>query len=363
MRTVPGLCCFLILFQLQARATGDTVNLFFAGDVMQHSPQVGAAFEKGSYNYEPCFRYVKNEISAADLALANLETPMGGKPYSGYPRFSAPDEIASALKDTGFDVLVTANNHSCDRNGKGIGRTIRMLDSFGITHTGMFADAAERTQRYPLLVEKNDFKIAILNYTYGTNGIPVDRPYIVNLIDTGTIANDIETAKSSAPDVIIACLHWGTEYARKPDETQKKLADLLIHKGVHLIIGSHPHVVQHMEKRYAANGRCNGVIAYSLGNFVSNQSNVNTDGGAVLRVSIVRDSTGTFVADAEYGLVWVYKPVENNKRKYFILPAAEYENNSSFMDAAHQKKLKTFMDNSRKLLNEENVGIREFRFR
>ena len=363
MKRVSGLCCFLILFQLQAGATVDTVNLLFAGDVMQHSPQVSAAFENGNYNYEPCFRYVKNEIEAAELSLANLETPLGGKPYSGYPRFSAPDEIALALKDTGFDVLVTANNHSCDKNGKGIGRTIKMLDSFDITHTGMFADAAERSEKYPLLIEKNGFKIVILNYTYGTNGIPADRPYIVNLIDTGTIAKDIEMAKLSAPDLIIACMHWGTEYARKPDETQKQIADFLFYNGIHLIIGSHPHVIQHMEKRYSANGRCKGVIAYSLGNFVSNQSNINTDGGAVLRVSIVRDSTGTFIAEAEYGLVWVYKPVENRKRKYFILPAAEYENNSSFMDTTHQKKLKTFLDSARKLLNEENIGVREFRFR
>ncbi|MDR2562362.1 MAG: CapA family protein [Prevotellaceae bacterium] len=362
MKKVTGLACFLILFQLQLRATGDTVNLLFVGDVMQHLPQVNAAFEEGNYNYEPCFRYVKNEIEAAGLALANLETPLGGKPYSGYPRFSAPDQIASALKETGFDVLLTANNHSCDRNGKGIGRTIKMLDSFGIKHTGMFANADERAERYPLMVEKNGFRIAILNYTYGTNGIPVDKPYVVNLIDTGTMVKDLETAKLAAPDLIIAYLHWGTEYARKPNENQKELADFLYCKGVHLIIGSHPHVIQHIEKRYQANGRCRGVIAYSLGNFVSNQSNTNTDGGAVLRVSIVKDSTGTFVAEAEYALVWVYKPVENRKRKYFILPAAEYENNSSFMDLTHQKKLKTFIDSSRKLLNEENIGVKEFRF-
>jgi poly-gamma-glutamate synthesis protein (capsule biosynthesis protein) len=335
--------------------------LIFAGDVMQHSPQFnGALRADGVYDFEPCFRLIKGEIAAADLAIANLELPLAGKPYSGYPMFSGPDEIAMELKKTGFDVLVTANNHSCDKGAKGVERTVTMLDSFGIIHTGVFRSKEERAERYPLIVDVKNFKVAVLNYTYGTNGMSAGA-MPVNMIDSVQIIEDIETARLASPDIIIAFMHWGDEYKRYPNDEQKKLTDIFFRNGVNLVIGAHPHVVQSMEKRYTADGKCDKLVAYSLGNFVSNQSFVNTDGGAILKVNMLKDDTGVRIIRAGYNLIWVYKPKENGKTRHYILPVADYENALEKLDATFQKKINRFANNARTLLNKENIGVGEYR--
>ena len=140
------------------------LSLVFVGDIMQHDSQISDAYDKetGAYDYKPCFQYIKPYIEAADVAIGNLEVTLAGRPYKGYPQFSAPDEVLVALKDLGLDVLVTANNHCVDRGKAGLERTIDMLDSFNIPHTGTFKDRAERDKRYPLIVERQGFKLAIL---------------------------------------------------------------------------------------------------------------------------------------------------------------------------------------------------------
>ncbi len=148
------------------------ITLLFAGDLMQHKPQINAArTPEGTYDYSPCFSLVKEQISKADIAIGNLEVPIGGKPYGGYPAFCAPDEYLYAIKEAGFDVLLTGNNHCLDRGKKGLERTILMLDSLQIPYAGTYKNEDERRQRYPLFIRKNGFHIAFLNYTYGTNGI------------------------------------------------------------------------------------------------------------------------------------------------------------------------------------------------
>jgi poly-gamma-glutamate synthesis protein (capsule biosynthesis protein) len=342
-------------------ANNDAITLIFAGDVMQHSTQFkGALRSDGVYDFEPCFKFIKDEILSADLAIANLEVPLGGKPYSGYPAFSGPDEIATDLKKIGFDVLVTANNHSCDKGSKGVKRTIDILDSFGIVHTGMFRNEDERTEKYPLIITVKNFKIAILNYTYSTNGMNA-KPFLINRIDSVQILEDIKTAKSSSPDIIITLMHWGNEYERYPSDEQKKLTDMFFLNGVNLVIGAHPHVIQSMEKRYSANGRCDKLVAYSLGNFVSNQPFPNTDGGAILKVSIVKDELNPKIAWAGYNLIWVYKPKENGKTRHYILPVADYENKTEKLSAPFLKEISFFAKNARLLLNKENIGIGEYR--
>ena len=179
----------------------DTLSLLFAGDLMQHQGQINAArTATGGYDYSSYFEYVKDEIQSADFAIANLEVTLGGKPYKGYPAFSAPDEYLTAIHNAGFNVLITANNHSLDRGRKGLERTIQLIDSLKIPHAGTYLNAEERENKYPLLLEKKGFRIAILNYTYGTNGIPVTPPNIVNYIDTTIISKDIEASKTLNPD-------------------------------------------------------------------------------------------------------------------------------------------------------------------
>ena len=173
---------------------------------MQHGEQIKAARTPSGYNYTNCFKHVKEEISRADIAIGNLEVTLGGKPYAGYPSFSAPDEYLHAIQEAGFDVLLTANNHCLDRQRKGLERTLLMLDSLQIPSVGTYRHAEERQKRYPLLIEKNGFRIALLAYTYDTNGLRPQAPNIVNYIDKEQIKADILKARQMKPDAIIACI-------------------------------------------------------------------------------------------------------------------------------------------------------------
>src|SRR5690606_7460004 len=243
----------LVLFTASTAIAQDTtrLSLLFMGDIMQHDSQIADAYDEstGAYNYDPCFQYIKPYVEAVDVAIGNLEVTLAGKPYKGYPQFSAPDELLVALKKMGLDVIVTANNHSVDRGKPGLERTIDMLDSFKIVHTGTFKTAAEKQRDHPLIVERLGFRLAILNYTYGTNGLPVKAPNIVNMLDTAAIAADLRLAKSLNPDAIIVFPHWGIEYQSLPSKDQKRVADVCFKYGAHLVIGSHPHVLQPMEWR------------------------------------------------------------------------------------------------------------------
>ena len=160
------------------------VTLLFAGDLMQHDGQIKAARTADGYDYTDVFARVKPEVSRYDIAVANFEVTLAGPPYKGYPCFSAPDEYLRAIIDAGFDVMLTSNNHSCDTRAKGLERTIVMMDSLKMPHLGTYRHQKEREQNYPFIIERNGIRIAMLNFTYGTNGIPVPPPYIVNLEDT-----------------------------------------------------------------------------------------------------------------------------------------------------------------------------------
>ena len=272
----------------------DTLTLMFIGDVMSHSPQVDAArLPDGTYDYAPCYRFLAPYIASADICIANMEVPLAGSPYTGYPQFSCPDAMMSQLFDTGVDVFLTANNHTCDKGGKGIQRTIHVMDSLGIPHVGTYLDSTDFQQRNPLIVEKNGFRIAVLNYTYGTNGIPAPNPFIVNLLDSTAIARDIARARELKADYIVVMPHWGIEYERKQNKGQKSYANYMYECGADMVIGGHPHVVQPITlKNKNEYGVYQQFTAYSLGNFVSNQRKRFTDGGIIVKCEIVRDTDG-----------------------------------------------------------------------
>ncbi len=347
----------IILFIFHSSILGfgqDTTRLrmLFVGDVMQHDSQIRAALaDAGAYDYLPSFQYVKPVISQADVAFANLEVTLAGPPYKGYPQFSAPDQLAAGLKDAGFDVLVTANNHSLDRRRKGLERTIDVLDSLQVLHAGTYKDSTSREMSYPLLIESNGFTLSLLNYTYGTNGIPVTPPNIVNLIDTLQIKSDLLTAKEQRSDVIIVFMHWGAEYKDMPGKSQKELAEFCFRNGASLIVGAHPHVLQPM---YWEKDR-GKMVAYSLGNFVSGQQSRYRDGGAMLHVELrkvkIDSVSNTRIDSVSYELVWVYRKDESPK-KYFILPVKEFVSDSIIMHSQIARdNFNLFVSDSRKLLS------------
>jgi poly-gamma-glutamate synthesis protein (capsule biosynthesis protein) len=147
------LLSILMLSLVSLLQSNHTVELAFVGDAMQHAPQITAAQQAdGTYDYSPCFQYLTEDISGADLAVVNLECPLGGKPYTGYPCFSAPDSYAQQLRQVGFDLFLTANNHCLDRRDKGLVRTCHILDSLGIPHIGTYPNQQDREKRIPYIV-------------------------------------------------------------------------------------------------------------------------------------------------------------------------------------------------------------------
>lgn len=339
------------------------ISLLFAGDIMGHDSQIASAFDEATktYDYTSCLAYMKPYLESADIAFGNLEVTLAGPPYKGYPRFSSPDALAVALKAAGFDVLVTANNHSVDRGRKGIERTIRVLDSLGIPHTGTFPDEVSRLNEYPLILAKNGFTLALLNYTYGTNGIPVPKPGMVNLIDTAQIRKDIHKAKQVQPDAIIAFMHWGNEYQSLPSKQQRQLADFCFQQGADLVIGSHPHVLQPMEWRKEKNQ----FIVYSLGNFVSGQRKQYTDGGAMAYVELQKvryapDSIVTSIDSAGYFLQWVYR-TEDQRKDYYMVPVPQFEPDpTTFLKGPTSvNAFRQFVGDSRQLYGKHNLHVGE----
>lgn len=359
-----GLIFSLLVLCAQFINAQDTarISLLFLGDIMQHETQINAAYNSktGKHDYTDCFQFLKPYFQSVDLTIGNLELTLAGKPYTGYPQFSAPDELAVALKQFGVDVLVTANNHSVDRRKKGLERTIRVLDSLKLIHTGTFTDTVERMNDYPLLIHKNGFKLALLNYTYGTNGIPVTKPNIVNPIDTALIRKDLVRARELQPDATIVFMHWGNEYENQPTKQQRQLTEFCFRHGAQLVIGAHPHVLQPMEWRKEENQ----LVVYSLGNFVSGQRPRYRDGGAMLQVElkkIITDTVSVTTIDtANYRLQWVYRTTDS-KRSFYVLPVSTFENDATnfIKDEPSKLAFKTFIDDSRKLLGKYNQGISE----
>lgn len=326
------------------------LSLLIAGDLMQHMPQIKAALQSdGSYNYDECFAGIKAEVESADVAIVNFETTLAGPPYSGYPQFSAPDDFLKGVIGAGFDVLLTANNHCVDTRKKGLERTIMMMDSLGVAHLGTYRNIEEREKHYPFLLEKNGLRIVLLNFTYDTNGIPVPNPCHVNLMDTTEIAADLKKAREMRPDIIIALPHWGVEYQTLPSKEQKEMAEWLLEHGVNHIVGGHPHVAQPLELRDGRN-----LVAWSMGNLVSNQSKPNTYGGYLVRLDFIKNDSQTFLSDQSYSLYWVSRPPDCGYRhQYRILPI-EYPD--SLLTTTEQTLRGSIRKSMQQLMKEHNKG-------
>ena len=192
-------------------------DLVFVGDAMQHQAQLDAARKGKDYDYTGYFDDIKPFVSVADYAVVNLETPVSTPPYSGYPCFNAPPAFLDALADAGFDLFLTANNHTLDRGARGLRKTIEELDVRRLAHTGTFANDSARAESVPMIVNVNDFKIGFLNYTYGTNGISPRDGVVVDYIDRPAIRRDVENSRKAGAELICVCVHWGDEYKLLPN--------------------------------------------------------------------------------------------------------------------------------------------------
>lgn len=297
-------CAHLCAQSLSTQAT-TRIRLAVVGDFMCHDSQVSAALQKdGSYDYTACYAHIAPLIAKADFAFGNLETVLAGKAqkYTGYPAFNSPDSYAVAIKQAGFDALTTANNHSFDRGYIGIKRTLTVLDSLGIPHTGTTDSQQERSK--PLVVNVHGVNVGIIAYTYGLNGgaLSGQNRTTVNIVDTTAIRADIqylqELPQAERPDIILASLHWGAEYQLQPSPEQRKFADWLFRAGVHALLGAHPHVVQTVENKSVVRvmeGRLDTLqrpAIYSMGNFISGQRTKPRETGVVVWLEIEKSASG-----------------------------------------------------------------------
>lgn len=334
----------------------NTVTLSFVGDLMCHSVQYNyARVGKDSFDFEPVYRYVEEYLSEPDIMIGNLETVIGGKTarYSGYPFFNSPDEFVSALKAAGFDFLTTANNHSLDRGEAGVLRTIDILRQNELMYNGTYSSVVDRDSLR--IIDINNIKIAILAYTYGTNGIniPKGKDYLINLIDYKKIETDIFNAKSSGADIVLVHFHFGKEYQREPDNFQMEVVDKTIQFGADIIIGGHPHVLQPVDYIKSDKTNLDSVfVAYSLGNFVSNQRWRYSDAGIILNIKIEKDISGkVYIKDINYLPTWVYKGSTGTKNEYIILPSDRYSDSTlTFLKSTDRKLMKQSLEDTKEII-------------
>ena len=304
-----------------------TVTLLAVGDNLIHIQVVESGMqEDGTYNFDHLYSNIKDEISAADIAVINQETIFGGTqfPYSGYPNFNSPTEIGDAIVNAGFDVVLHATNHTLDMGVDGVINTLHYWKQHPLIQVLGINETQEGSEVIPIM-EKNGIKIAMLNYTYSFNGysLPKDMPYLANrLDDTEQMKAAIAKAENLA-DITIVFPHWGTEYVYQPTKAQKDLTEFFYEQGVDLVIGTHPHVIEPVEWVEKGDGH-RMLVYYSLGNFISYQKEAPRMLGAMAKVTITKDNTGTFISKSDISPIITHYENGPSDYHYGIYPLSQY---------------------------------------
>ncbi len=309
----------------------DTLKIVFAGDIMQHKEQLAAALVKkgnpqmpGSYNYDSYFKYLTALLNKFDIRSANMETCFTPNNFSGYPTFSSPVSLLKASKGQGFNLFFTANNHICDKGSKGLAYTIDEYEKNKIDYTGIGLKNDSLFNNNPLIVDIKGFRIAFLNYTYGTNGMRVPSQYRVNLLDSIKIAEDVKRAQNLLPDIIIASVHWGSEYVLTHSANQEKWERLFNKLGIKYIIGSHPHVPQEIRYDTTSDGYVKTYTVYSMGNCISNMTAPNTRIGLLVMLKFVKRGGEAKLLIPEREFIWTTRPGELEKN-YAVVPVSIFK--------------------------------------
>jgi poly-gamma-glutamate synthesis protein (capsule biosynthesis protein) len=283
------------------------------GDIFIHQSVLDAVYDKNSrfHDFSPCFQEVASYLQNTDLAtcwFGGVMDSVGA--YTGYPSFKSPQSLAQAMNSVGFDIAFRTN-HTMDYGEKGLRTTTKILKKFNIEQIGAYITEQESKNIY--VFSKNDLTVSFISYTYGMNDIPIPKPWMVNSIDTLKIKNDIEQAKLIS-DFVVVALHFGEEYQRYPNQSQKRLVDKIERYGADLIIGSHPHVIQPVE-------RINNIyVAYCLGNFFCGQRMRYCDAGVMLKYSITKEKDSTYLKNITYIPTWNAKYFAQSQYRFKILP-------------------------------------------
>lgn len=340
-----------------------TITIGAIGDILVSANCLVWAKDGDKYDFDPPFSEVMPVIQSADLAIANLETVTAGPDarYTGMPRFNSPDSILDTLKKSGFDVIVTANNHCADRGSAGIVRTIDQLDARGILHTGTYK-TKEDSEKI-LITDVKGIKVAVLAYTASTNGIPYQQPCVVNSMRMDKMQSDIKKARELKADVIIVHLHTGVEYARQPSKSQINLSHSLVEAGADIVLSEHPHVLQPMERITVTDDsgqKRDGLIFYSLGNFINQGGDIYKNLAAVFNITIEKEmATGvTSIKETEIIPTWLQIYKKEGRGSYRVIPVKvaieKYENKQDkYISEKEYKLLKKMLP---EILDHVNKG-------
>ena len=272
-----------------------SLRMTVTGDVLTHNTNYYDAYtaSNDSYDFSYVFDDIKKYFDTADIAIGTLESNFAGKAkgYSNYPLFNAPEHLATDLKELGYDVMATGNNHCLDKGWDGMVNTLAELDKAGIEHFGTYA--TEEDSQKLFIKEVNGLRIGFVQYTYGTNGIaiPSGKEWSISLINKEKMKTDLDRLKEENVDIITVIMHWGEEYRLKSNKEQDDLADYLFENGADLILGSHTHCLEQMEKREIKlpdGSTKEGFIIYSLGNFMSGQDHANSRQSVILDLKVTK---------------------------------------------------------------------------
>ena len=355
------------------------LNILCVGDVMVHRSQLASQYDSSTkkYDYTNNYRYVKDYISQADLALCNVETTFAGAPYSGYPDFCAPDELADALKDAGFDVAITSNNHMMDRGGYGLKRTVEVLRNKGFLTAGSRLDPQEK--RYAM-IEVKGVKVAVVPYTYetpvsgtgtGINGrvISSENAELINSFSYQTLDQDLEQikrtcdeARTDGAEIVILYYHWGEEYQTSANRWQRYIAQQSAdHMNVDMIFASHPHVLQEMEYVKSQKDGKEIPVFFSMGNFISNQrietlDNRYTEEGILAKVHLKYLKSQGKITDIKMSAIptWVEKYTTGSKPIYEIIPLDDnLQKNETLKASGHLSRAEAALEDANGLLKKD----------
>ena len=330
------------------------------GDVMAHDHQLKIAKQKdGSYDFHPQLSLIADALGNADYTIANLETTIGkcrGQGYSGYPSFNSPRALLDALKDAGVDFLTLANNHMLDRRLEGVLNTVGYVEAYGFDHGGANRSLEEKAR--PVIAEVNGIRIGFICETRYTNSQEnylklEDREYAINYLRAGEFQEDLQRLKDENVDVIIAIPHWGEEYMRKPDQKTQQIARAMIAMGVDVILGSHPHVAQPIQMltvKGEDGQERTGLVAYSMGNFLSNQNWRYANASLMVDFTLQEKQDGGFEVK-NVGVIPLY--ICNTTKMVCTVSAQKYlEHPHEAMDAKTVKDMKQAYGDLRKLIDE-----------
>ena len=307
------------------------VRLVMVGDILLHTPLAESGKKpEGGYDFSAVFANLKGEIEEADLALVNQEVIIGGEELgvSGYPSFNAPYELGDALADTGFDVVLHATNHALDKRKQGLLNCLSFWRENYPEMAVLGIHDSQESQQEIYVYEQQGIRIAVLNYTYSTNGVPLpeDMPFAVDMLEKNKVAADLKRAQELA-DFVIVCPHWGKEYVLEQTKNQENWAKLFVENGADLVLGTHPHVIEPIEQMALADGS-QALVYYSLGNFVNWTAGTGTGVanrmvGGMAQVTVGLDENGEAVI-TEYGVLPLVCHVEKGFGGVTVYPLSEY---------------------------------------